>query len=205
MNKKYTQLVPLVIFAAVAIFIIIIVAISSGRYNQYRETIDANKNDKSTIEQHEKEISDIEIRQEAENKKLKTLKPIYESQISSSTESMSIYGSMFEDVIKKAQTNGLMIRSIEYNMEPDNDPLISDYSDTYNACELKFFLVGTYSQLQSFLVSLNDNYEHLMYISRLNVTAFSANTDYLLIDTAITIYSKKTAEEQKRNRTKKRK
>ena len=59
MNKKYTQLVPLVIFAAVAIFIIIIVAISSGRYNQYRETIDENKNDKSTIEQHEKEISDI--------------------------------------------------------------------------------------------------------------------------------------------------
>ena len=75
---------------------------------------------------------------------------------------------------------------------------MEEHADTYNACELKFFFVGTYSQLQSFLSEINNNFEYLTFVSKLSVTAFAKNTDYLLINTSITIYSKKTANEIKR-------
>ena len=98
---------------------------------------------------------------------------------------------MFEEIIKRAQSNGLLIRSIEYDMKPADDPIYMEYSDTYNVCQLKFFLVGSYSQLQAFLNGINNNFEYLTSISKLNVTAFRANTDYLLINLGITLYSKK--------------
>mgnify|MGYP003295340513 CR=1 FL=1 len=45
---------------------------------------------------------------------------------------------------------------------------------------------------------VNNNFEYLTYLSKLSVTAFSKNTDYLLINAAITIYSKKPESEIKR-------
>ena len=104
---------------------------------------------------------------------------------------LSVFGTMFEDIIAKIQKNGLFIRSIEYNMRPEADQIYQIGSKSYNVCELNFFLVGTYSQLQDLLVEMNNNFNYLTYISKLNITSFNANTDYLLIDTSITLYSKK--------------
>ena len=105
---------------------------------------------------------------------------------------------MFEEIIRKAQKNGLMIRSIEYDMRPATDPIYLENPEAYNACELKFFFVGSYAQLQTFLSDMNNNFGYLTYISKLNITAFTSNTDYLLINISITLYSKKAEMPQKR-------
>ena len=198
MNKTLNQYVPFVGIGAVILAAIFVFLFTRDLITEFGESKAAISDYERQVQEKEKEINAIDTAIEEEKLKLKSLKPIYEAEIDSANENLGVYGNMFEKLIKGAQRNGLMIRSIEYNMNPENDPLMAEHSDTYNACELKFFFVGTYSQLQSFLSEVNNNFEYLTYVSKLSVTAFSKNTDYLLINTSLTMYSKKTENEIKR-------
>lgn len=198
MNKKNKQLVPICFALAILLFFIISFIAIKPKYEEFNEMqIRANKNNNER-ETLEAKIKKIDAEKEAENIKLKSLKPIYESNLEPATENLGIFGNMFEEIIRKAQKNGLMIRSIEYDMRPATDPIYVENSEAYNACELKFFFVGTYAQLQTFLSDMNNNFNYLTYISKLSITAFTANTDYLLINISITLYSKKAEMPQKR-------
>ncbi len=196
MNKKNKQLVPICFALAALLFFVIIFVVLKPKYEEFAEMkLRASKNNVER-ESLEEKIKKIDAEKEAENLKLKSLKPIYESTLESSTENLGIFGNMFEEIIKKAQKNGLMIRSIEYDMRPALDPIYQENPEAYNACELKFFFVGSYTQLQAFLSDMNNNFNYLTYISKLDITAFTSNTDYLLINISITLYSKK-AEQSK--------
>ncbi len=190
MNKKNKQYVPICFIAALIIFIAIVFLMAKGKIEEYNDLNQKTIRQNTELQNLEKRIGEIETENEQEELKLKSIKPVYES-TGASGENLAVYGNMFEEIIKRAQSNGLLIRSIEYDMKPADDPIYMEYSDTYNVCQLKFFLVGSYSQLQAFLNGINNNFEYLTSISKLNVTAFRANTDYLLINLGITLYSKK--------------
>lgn len=191
MNKKNKQLVPICFIAAVLIFAVIVFTISRSKLEEYSEIkaqLLKNSIEEKNLEEH---VNKLEVAQKEEELKLKSLKSIYESNLDSSDETLGVFGNMFEEIIKGAQKNGLMIRSVEYDMRPQYDPIYMSASDKYNACELKFFFVGTYGQLQSFLADLNNNFSYLVYLSNLNVTVFDENPDYLLINMSVNLYSKK--------------
>lgn len=198
MNKKYSQYVPFIGIGAIVIAVLVAFLGTKDLINDFTEAQGAISNYERQVQEKEKEVNALDNAIKEEKLKLQSLKPVYETSVDSANENLGIYGDMFEKLVKRAQSNGLLIRSIEYNMHPDTDPLMEEHSDKYNACELKFFFVGTYSQLKSFLSEVNNNFEYLTYISKLSVTAFSKNTDYLLINTSITIYSKKPESEIKR-------
>ena len=204
MNKKNKQLIPLCFVIAIIIFAVILFLVCKPKFDEYNETqIRVSKN-KVERENLESKVQKIEDAKKAEQLKLSSLKPIYEAAAgSSSDESLRMFGNMFEDIIRIAQKNGLLIRSIEYDMRPMDDPVYIDYSDMYNVCELKFFFVGSYTQLQSFFSDMNNNISYLTYISSLNITAFTENTDYLLINTSITLYSKKPEQAGAKKKSKK--
>lgn len=199
MNKKFNQYVPFVFVAAIVLIGLIVFMGLKDTITEYAEAREAVQNYERKIEEKEKEINTLDAQIRQEQIKLQSIKPVYESGLDSSAQNLGIYGNMFENLVKRAQSNGLLIRSIEYNMTPESDPLIREGGDRYNACELKFFLVGTYSQLQGFLTEVNNNFEYLVYISKLSVTAFERNTDYILANTSITLYSKKPESEIKKS------
>ena len=198
MNKKYSQYVPIIFVAAIILIGIIVFMGTKDTITEFTEAQSAISNYESKIRQKEKEINALDTAAKQEQVKLQSIKPVYETDLDSENKNLGIYGNMFENLVKRAQSNGLMIRSIEYNMTPENDPLLTDSPEKYNACELKFFLVGTYSQLQGFLMEVNNNFEYLVSISKLGVTAFDRNTDYVLAKTSITLYSKKPESEIKK-------
>lgn len=199
MNKKYNQYVPFVLIAAILLIGFIVFMGTKDTLTEFNEAQSAISNYERKIKEKESEISALDKAMNQEKVKLQSIKPVYETDLDSANKNLGIYGNMFENLVKRAQSNGLMIRSIEYNMTPENDPLLTDSADKYNACELKFFLVGTYSQLQGFLMEVNNNFEYLVSISKLSVTAFDRNTDYILANTSITLYSKKPESEIKKS------
>lgn len=199
MNKKNQQLVPAVLLVALLILVGIVFFAIKPKWEEFNEEKVRIEGEQATRTKLESDLNQIETQKREQEMKLKSLKPIYESAIDSQNEHLGIFGNMFEEIIKKAQKHGLLIRSIEYDMHPAADPIYDSAPESYNACELKFFFVGTYKQLQDFLNDMNKNFSYLTYFSRLSITAFEGNTDYLLINTSFTLYSKKTEEEQKRN------
>ncbi len=193
MNKKYQQFVPVCLIVAAVLIIVGIISICRPKIEEYGDMRDELERNNATKQKLEEQVRKEEADKQAQEIKLRALKPIYKTTVNSTSESLGIFGNMFEDIIKTAQSNGLLIRSIEYNMRPVNDPLYAENSNNYNACELKFFFVGTYNQMHAFLIDMNNNFEYLTAISSLSISAFQENPDYLLINESITLYSEKPA------------
>lgn len=191
MNKRNKQIVPLCFLIAVVIFAAILYTMISTSYEEYKNTKDSKNVVEAQFKTAKDQYEQSKVQKEKDQIQLQSIKPVYETKEDSTTENLGVFGTMFEDIIKKAQSNGLLIRSIEYDMRPADDQIYLNYTESYNVCELKFFLVGTYSQLRNFLKEMTNDFPYLVSVSKLNITAFSGNTDYILISMSLNIYSKK--------------
>ena len=191
MKKKNKNLAYLCILVAIILFFGLIWVFVVPSYNEFESTKSQLTQNEKELERLEAESAKIKDRQAKEELQLKSLKQIYQNDLKGNSDNLSVFGTMFDDLIKTAQANGLLIRSIEYDMNPSVDPIVTNFSAQYNACELKFFFVGSYSQLKTYLNEITAKFPYLLSISSLNVTAFPENTDYLLIKLSVNLYSKK--------------
>ena len=196
MNKKNSQLVSIIIIGSVLIFVIILYLFAAPAITNYQNVKTKILNETNEVVKLEEQYNEEKEKQKQEDIQIQSLKQIYLTENVNTDENLGKFGTMFDDIIKRAQYNGLLIRSIEYDMKPANSTIYNTFSDTYNVCELKFFFVATYSQLKTFLNELTNSFPYLISISNLDVTAFSGNEDYLLIKMSITLYSKKQVKEE---------
>ena len=196
MNKKNSQLVPIILLGTILIFILIIYGFAAPAVNSYKSVNARINSETNEVEKLQEQYNSQKEKMKQEDIQIQSLKQVYITDSVNTDENLGKFGTMFDDIIKRAQYNGLLIRSIEYDMKPANSAIFNNFSDTYNACELKFFFVGTYTQLKTFLNELTTSFPYLVSISGLEVTAFSGNEDYLLINLAITLYSKKNIKEE---------
>ena len=192
MNKKYQQIVPVILLASILLFCTVLMILVKPVWQDYTGKITEKNNLINENKREEDRYAKEQAESEQQKLKLQSIKQVYESNINGDNNNLSVYGTMFDEIIKKSQINGLAIRSIEYNTNPQNNPVLANFSNSYNVCELKFFFVGTYPQLKTFLNDLNTNFQYLISISNLDVTAFSGDTDYIIIKMTITLYSKKS-------------
>ena len=66
--------------------------------------------------------------------------------------------------LNKSPQNFAFFRSIEYNYQPTEDKILSTNLGGYNACELSFVTVGSYSQFQNFFKNIaKENYLSNIY------------------------------------------
>lgn len=192
MNKKSPIIIPAIIIGAIIIAGVLITSIIGSSYDEYNNV----KSKMAKIEK-EREVAEKKFNQEQEIQKnqemqLQTIKSIYQADISGeNNNNLSLFGSLFEDIIQLSQASNLFIRSIEYQMNPDTDRIARDFGDTYNVCTLKFFFIGKYENLRDFLTKLNNDFNYLLSISEVRVSLYKPDQDYLLINIGITLYSKK--------------
>lgn len=150
----------------------------------------ATKNEKSKlIEDLRRKEETIRLANERVQKEQEVLKPFYKPEFPT-TDSIASFGGMFEDIIDYVKINGLMLRSIEYNISPEQDLIFKSFAGAYNVCEVKLFLIGTYPQLQTFF---NDLYAYPYYlnIAKIEIKPYQSKPQYLLVNLSITLYSKK--------------
>ena len=193
MNNKVlkSNYVMFMVFLAIIIFAGIICMIVKPAFDNCASMKEVVAQNQLDLQRAQKEVDESKSSLQKEEDLLKTIKAIYNSSEPGKAENLSAFGTMFDDVIQRIQQNGLMIRAIEYQMNPELDPVVVNFSKDYNVCALKFFLVGSYAQLKTLLDELNTTFPYLVGISKTNVIVYQDNTDYILADIAITLYSKK--------------
>ena len=162
MNKKNQQYVLACFVVAIIVCIALMYVFIQPAFLAYDEE---SKSKVST----EKELKKLSERAEKEKQRraeeelnLKSIKQIFESEVNGESDGLSAYGSMFDDIIKLAQQNNLFIRSIEYDTKPADSSIYTDFSDQYNVCKLKFFFVGKYPNLRTFLNDITNNFKYLI-------------------------------------------
>ncbi len=193
MNKKNNQLVPVIFLISIVIFLAIVIFACKSSFETFSSSQLSYDRKARELKQYEEQYSKEKEKIAQEEIQLNSIKPVYKTNMNGTSDNMSTFGTMFDDIIKLAQQNGLYIRSIEYDTKPAFNEIYNNFSDTYNVCELKFFFVGSYNQLKTFLYEVNTNLQYLVSISKLDITAFENNTDYLLMNVSIVLYSKKAS------------
>lgn len=189
MNNKLIILIGPIL--AAIIFVFMVAYFVPPAITDFNDAKDRAVQSEQSLQVAEAEWNKSESTRTKEEDLLKNIKSIFQASSTSSTDNLSMFGTMFDDVIQRIQQNGLMIRAIEYQMSPENDPLSVNFSKDYNICTLKFFLVGSYSQVKTLLNELQTNFPYLIGISKINVLVYEDNTDYVLVDLAVNLYSKK--------------
>ena len=194
MNKKNNQYVPICFLAGLILCIAVVFFMVKPALEEYNDAKDRSARAASDLRTYEERAQKEKQKQAEEEMNLKSIKQIYET-VYDNTDNLAAFGTMFDDLIKKAQENDLFIRSIEYDTKPADNSIYTDFSEQYNVCKLNFFLVGKYPNLRNFLNDITNNFKYLISVSDLNITAFANDTDYILIKMSLTLYSKKPTEE----------
>lgn len=179
------------ILSILTIILVVIFGIKqlSGIIVECKDNFATKTNKTATIEDLRKKEETIQLANEQLQKKQDVLKPFYKPEFQS-PDSVASFGGMFEDIIDYIKINGLMLRSIEYNINPEQDLIFKSFASAYNVCEVKLFLVGTYPQLQTFF---NDLYAYPYYlnVTKIDIKSYEPKPQYLLVNLSIDLYSKK--------------
>ncbi|MBQ3642316.1 hypothetical protein II906_10405 [bacterium] len=191
-NQKNLYLLGAVIVAIaifVAAFLYGIKPAIENFENSKAEAIQAQ----SEAENLKKEYETSKAEQQKEEFQMQSIKQIFTSTLddSSDTGNLGVYGDTFNEVINSIQSNNILIRSIDYKATPQNNVIAQQFGQDYNVCEIKFFVVCKYEQLKAFLRDLAAKSNYLISISGINTVVFEQDTDYVLSNVSLTLYSKK--------------
>ena len=187
MNKNLTIGLAIIICAAIYGLYLLIPSIT-GTYNSYKDL----NSSKEQIAQIIQQIADFESAKAGHVQKESAItKPIYKNDTPSS-DAMSSFGVMFEDVIQAAKYNKLKLYSIAYNMAPAEDLVYQNVQSEYNVCEISMHLYGTYPQFKSYFQDIY-NYPYLINISKLEIIPYERDRNILGGNIKIVLYSKKVS------------
>ena len=129
-----------------------------------------------------------EAEQKQEKKESKSGKVIYEVSGEQFSAEAS-FGIIFENLLANITNSGIRIRSIEYNYQPTEDKILSTNLGGYNACELSFVTVGSYSQFQTFFKNIaRENY--LSSINEVFIEPYDKDKTILITRFKIRLYTK---------------
>ncbi len=185
--KNYKELL-------IGVFIIILLAALGLKYvagnaSKTKEYVSANKAQKAQLKEVQVKFDEVKkIKQEMTAKQSK-IKPVF-SQKAAPEDSIASFGGMFEDIIDYVKMNGLRLRSVEYIINPADDPIYSVFPSLYNVCRINIFVIATYGQMEGFLRDLTV-YPYFINISSIDITPYEKDKEYLLVNISITLYSKK--------------
>ena len=99
------------------------------------------------------------------------------------------FGIMFENLLANMTNSGVRIRSIDYNYLPQDDKIMMTNVAGYNACELSFTTVSTYSQLQTFFKNIIKE-KYLSNIAEIYIEPYDNDKTILISKFKVRLYTR---------------
>lgn len=184
MNENQKVMCIVLILLAVAVGLYLIVPNAQKSYETYKQIQERTQK----VQETQAQIDDLKNKKAAYDKEEKSqTKPVYKSDLVT-MDQMATFGIMFEDVIQSAKYNGLKLRSISYNTNPGGDIVKANVGDSYNVCEVKMQLIGSYLQFKSYFQDIY-NYPYLINLDKISIFPYAANPKILIADVSVMLYS----------------
>lgn len=175
------------------LLIVIVIFFGIKQISPISEQINAAKQTKSQketlIEELKTKVSTIEVAKSQMNQQKEILKPFYRPEVETS-ETIASFGGMFEDIVDYIRVNQLLLRSIKYNINPQDDVVFNKFSQNYNVCQIQLYVIGTYPQIRNFIQTVFA-YPYYVNISSIEINPYEQNKKYLLANIYINLYAEK--------------
>lgn len=183
-NNQSISIVILVICLILGLYFIV------PKVNTAIATYTDVKTKTQAVEETKKQIEDLKnTKANYEKEEKVATKPVYKNDVET-TDQMSSFGVMFEDVIQSAKYNGLKLRSVSYNTNPQQDVVQKNISSDYNACAISMELIGSYMQFRSYFQDIY-NYPYLINLDKISIKPYENNKRILISEVTIILYSAK--------------
>lgn len=178
----------------ISVIIIVLFAIFGVRQifvsiQKVQQTKLEHKKQEEKLKESSKKLDGFKKAKQKMLDKQNKLKPVFE-QKNAPEDSLSSFGGMFDDIIDYIKMNNMMLRTVEYVINPTDDMIYSRFPTLYSVCSVKILAVGTYTQLEGFLRDLTV-YPYFINISDISIRPYDNNKNYLLINMSIHVYAKK--------------
>ncbi len=179
------------ILSVIVVILLVVFGIKQlgGIVVEVKNNFGSKREKQAIVEDLRIKVDSITQANERIKKQQDVLKPFYKQDFAPN-DSIASFGGMFEDVINYVKINGLLLRTIEYNLNPEEDPIFKNFASAYNVCEIKMFLIGTYPQIQGFMNDI-ELYPYYISVDQINIMPYENNKKYLLANVSIHLYSKK--------------
>ena len=99
------------------------------------------------------------------------------------------FGIIFENLLSNVTGSGIRIRSIEYDYQPSDDKILTTNLSGYNACEISFVAVGSYTQFQTFFKNIIKE-TYLSNIYEVYIEPYDRDKTILIARFKIRLYTK---------------
>ena len=99
------------------------------------------------------------------------------------------FAPLFDDMIAVAKGSGIRIRSVDYNYAPEEDPIFAAKAGGVNVCELTTTIVGTYSEIQTFLKTIISQ-KYLVNIAQVEIVSWQRDRSVLIANLKLRYYTK---------------
>lgn len=186
MNNQQQLIYGTILLVCLVLGLYLVVPKINAAVSVYQEV----KAKAQTVEQTKQQIAELKNKKERYEKEERvTTKPVYKNELATSDQ-MSSFGVMFEDVIQSAKYNGLKLRSISYDTAPAQDVIQTNMSGDYNVCAISMELIGNYMQFRSYFQDIY-NYPYLINLDKISIKPYEKNKKILIANISVILYSTK--------------
>ena len=154
-----------------------------------QETSKEHKKQKEKLNEAKKKLKDYEDANKRLRDKQSNIKKVFQPN-TATEDSIASFGGMFEDIIDYVKINNLMLRSVQYQINPADDIIYGKFPTLYNVCNVQLMLVGTYVQLEGLVRDLTV-YPYFINLSEVRINPYEKDDQYIIATINITLYSKK--------------
>lgn len=154
-----------------------------------QSTTKEHKKQNEKLKEAKKKLKDYEDANKRLMDKQSNIKKVFQPK-TSAEDSISSFGGMFEDIIDYVKINNLMLRSVQYQINPADDAIYAKFPSLYNVCKVQLIVVGTYVQLEGLIRDLTV-YPYFINIGEVQITPYEKDPQYIVVTMDVVLYSKK--------------
>lgn len=182
-------------YQGVIVFVIVLVGLIFGAYSIIQPMVVKMQALEAKLETKQQELTKLNNDLRVVQSKIKKIKDsISGSQkriyypVESDLGNDTLFFTLYNDVIEMVHTNGVKIKSLDYNYNPESDEFVKFGKDVYFVCDVNMELVSNYVNLGKLIQDLYQ-YPYYIKINELTVNPYEKDKKVLIANLSLRLYA----------------
>lgn len=182
-------------YQGVIVFVIVLVGLIFGAYSIIQPMVVKMQTLEAKLETKQQELKKLNNDLRVVQSKIKKIKDsISGSQkriyypVESDLGNDTLFFTLYNDVIEMVHTNGVKIKSLDYNYNPESDEFVKFGKDVYFVCDVNMELVSNYVNLGKLIQDLYQ-YPYYIKINELTVNPYEKDKKVLIANLSLRLYA----------------
>ena len=197
MNKssKYTGLIIFIVSVLALILMIVFLLVMPKYKNSKNLDSNISKNQSILKQKRATQASVIEKKKNIQESLMKAHKKVY-APTETGLENETLFFTLYSDLMEMIHTNGIKIKSINYNYNPETDPFVKEGGkENYFVCDINMEIISNYVNLGKFIQDVYQ-YPYYIRINEIDIKPYPKDKKILISNISLRLYAHTQPQEE---------